>query len=506
MDSPEHLGKQMNKTKEVSTNTMVTGGKTSVDYRRCNYLVDPTISSYFQTRELLACYSAIKHVDDKRNYYSTLIPELVGFLDLIEQYGDQILTSTVFQRKAKVVVNKSTSKASIDGIDPDGYALLELSVSLTFDDLKAAYRKAAMKHHPDRGGNTKAMQIINRAYLAYHDYLCAERFIEVSDEVSDKSLPESVNDYEYLVNATLLQIYCDDWNLEPAIGIVRMFLRTNFQGVTVTIASIDHYALVETAIALTKKLTSAKRTTEAGVALEFTRAIYDIGGFHLNSFYQKALNQVNAIIAGEKNYGFKINHIRQAESALSLGVISRDKFEELKVRLSAGDKEEELISRNLVETLNSSFQFVALPYDKGIQRSQINIKNVPDITYFENLRIHDIPINNKAEYFDAFFGTPTVELLRKYTYVRLVSYLLSLSESFSKEFLDAIIAECKVIYAVHDSRKVKYKNTKLLINSIVEDVQLLRNSDDFKRTNILKAIKLKYRYLTMKQSRFEVVI
>lgn len=79
----------MNKTKEVSTNTIVTGGKTSADYRRCNYLEDPTISSYFLTRELLACYSSIKHVEDKRNYHSTLIPELVGFLGLIERYGRQ---------------------------------------------------------------------------------------------------------------------------------------------------------------------------------------------------------------------------------------------------------------------------------------------------------------------------------------------------------------------------------------------------------------------------------
>ena len=496
----------MNKTKEVSTNMMITEGKTSVDCRRCNYLEDPTISSYFLTRELLACYSAIKHVEDKRSYYSTLIHELVKFLGLVGQYGDKILSSTVFQRKAKVVVKKSPLRPSIDGIDPDGYVLLELPVSLTFDNLKVAYRKAAMKHHPDRGGNTKAMQIINRAYTAYHDYLCEVQFLEVCEAVSDNRLPESVNDHAYIVNATLLQIYCDDWNLEQAIGIVRMFLRTNFQGVIVTSASVDHYALVETALALTKKLAAAKRISDAVIALEFTRSIYDIGGFHLNSVYEKALIQVKAIVAGERSYGFKINHIRQALNAVQLGVISCEKFEELKAKLSAGDKEEELIRRNLEDILNSNFQFVALPYDKGIHRTRITFKNVPSIHYFENLRIHDIPIINKAEYFETFFGMPTVELLRKYTYVRLVSYLLSLSESLAKEFFDNIIAECKVVHSVHDSRKVKYKNTKLLINSIIEDVQLLRNCDDSERTNILKTIKLKYRYLTKRQNRFEVVI
>ena len=470
---------------------------------RCNYLEDPTITSYFSTRELLACFSAIKHVEDKRNFYSTLISELVEFLGLIERYGEAILSSTVFQRNSKVVDNKSTSKPTIVGIDPDGHSLLELPDPLTFDGLKVAYRKAAMKHHPDRGGGTKDMQIINRAYSAYHNYLCQEQFLEFCDAGSDKSLPKSVNDYVYLVNATLLQIYCDDWDIVPAVDIVRMFLQTNFQGVTVTTASVDHHALAKTALALTKKLTSAKRISDAEIALEFTHVIYEIGGFHLNSYYEKALNQV---IAGKTSNTFQINHIRQARNALNLGVISKDNFEKLEVKFRAGDIAEELISKNLEEVLNSGFRFISLPYEKGIQRPGINVKNVPGIHYFENLRIHDIPTNNRAEYFDAFFGAPTVELLRKYTYVRLVSYLLSLSESLTKEFLGNIVAECKVIHAVHDSRKVKYKNTMLLINSIVDDVQLFMSCDDSKRTNILKSIRLKYGHLTNRQSRFEVVI
>lgn len=34
----------------------------------------------------------------------------------------------------------------------------------TLDELKKAYRKAAMDNHPDRGGSTKAMQRINAEY------------------------------------------------------------------------------------------------------------------------------------------------------------------------------------------------------------------------------------------------------------------------------------------------------------------------------------------------------
>lgn len=34
----------------------------------------------------------------------------------------------------------------------------------TLDDLKAAYRKLAMQHHPDMGGDTETMQCINAEY------------------------------------------------------------------------------------------------------------------------------------------------------------------------------------------------------------------------------------------------------------------------------------------------------------------------------------------------------
>jgi hypothetical protein len=39
----------------------------------------------------------------------------------------------------------------------------------TLDAVKAAYRELAMRHHPDRGGDTETMQAINREYT----YACA---------------------------------------------------------------------------------------------------------------------------------------------------------------------------------------------------------------------------------------------------------------------------------------------------------------------------------------------
>lgn len=47
----------------------------------------------------------------------------------------------------------------------DLYEVLEISPSATADEIKSAYKKASMKHHPDRGGDEDKFKDINDAYL-----------------------------------------------------------------------------------------------------------------------------------------------------------------------------------------------------------------------------------------------------------------------------------------------------------------------------------------------------
>lgn len=46
----------------------------------------------------------------------------------------------------------------------DPYKILGVDRNATIDDIKNSYRKLAGKHHPDRGGDTKAFQEIQAAY------------------------------------------------------------------------------------------------------------------------------------------------------------------------------------------------------------------------------------------------------------------------------------------------------------------------------------------------------
>jgi len=46
----------------------------------------------------------------------------------------------------------------------DNYSVLGIQYTTSIDDVKRAYRKMAMKHHPDRGGNAEHFSKIKRAY------------------------------------------------------------------------------------------------------------------------------------------------------------------------------------------------------------------------------------------------------------------------------------------------------------------------------------------------------
>lgn len=51
----------------------------------------------------------------------------------------------------------------------DYYNRLGVNKSASPDEIKRAYKKLAMRHHPDRGGNQKTFQEINEAYDTLKD-------------------------------------------------------------------------------------------------------------------------------------------------------------------------------------------------------------------------------------------------------------------------------------------------------------------------------------------------
>ena len=54
------------------------------------------------------------------------------------------------------------------------YDTLGIQPEATDDEIRAAYKRAAMKHHPDRGGSSEAFQAVHDAYAALQNRVCPD--------------------------------------------------------------------------------------------------------------------------------------------------------------------------------------------------------------------------------------------------------------------------------------------------------------------------------------------
>jgi len=75
----------------------------------------------------------------------------------------------------------------------DALTILNLSGSVTPEDIKTAYREAARKYHPDHNpGGEEMMKLINGAYEAFADW--SGEAPEMPEAAQGRSYPDAVNE------------------------------------------------------------------------------------------------------------------------------------------------------------------------------------------------------------------------------------------------------------------------------------------------------------------------
>merc|ERR1719460_1518119 len=65
------------------------------------------------------------------------------------------------------------------------YKLLEVEKSASEPEVKKAYRKLAVKHHPDKGGDAEKFKEITRAYEVLSDREKRERYDQYGEDGLD---------------------------------------------------------------------------------------------------------------------------------------------------------------------------------------------------------------------------------------------------------------------------------------------------------------------------------
>ena len=199
------------------------------------------LAKYFAAREHEVYFRSLKCKDDARNFY----PQLVGALtELVTFFDDaaslELLDSVIF-RSRKKLENVSQGLRILDYLrkaNPRGVDLLGLNPPVTFDSLRAAYKKAAKRYHPDLGGSNEDMKLVNLAFTEFHDLISRWKAAPTTEKPTGATLAcgshaaswdwdfcsvriRSAADYLIWLGVVLVSVHTDSWAVDRAYTMVR---------------------------------------------------------------------------------------------------------------------------------------------------------------------------------------------------------------------------------------------------------------------------------------------
>ncbi|MBA7644866.1 hypothetical protein ES703_52613 [subsurface metagenome] len=97
---------------------------------------------------------------------------IAGFRDLVDETFEKITGKPLagwfqeFQQQPRELPGEKQTVSQEEPAMPlaDAYAILGLPPTATLDEVKGNYKRLAAVFHPDKGGYTEAMVLLNRAY------------------------------------------------------------------------------------------------------------------------------------------------------------------------------------------------------------------------------------------------------------------------------------------------------------------------------------------------------
>jgi len=121
------------------------------------------------------------------------------------------------------------------------YSILGLKYNVSFEEVRAAYHRLALKHHPDKGGNPIEFQKINEAYLNISNRKIKqdqkeEEFEEETTDISNYVMSKSdIKKYEdHLVYKKYFQMkhnYHDTYYDREIIRPFKLFFNINYESI-----------------------------------------------------------------------------------------------------------------------------------------------------------------------------------------------------------------------------------------------------------------------------------
>jgi len=432
---------------------------------------------YYNLKEVQKYFYSIKHMNERRDFYNEYIYYGNIFINFckIDNYMD-ILDNTIFnfsRYSTNIKLNVNDDNNIIKSLHPLGFKLLNINIPFDFDSLKKAYKIAARKYHPDLGGNEELMKALNEAYDIYHNYLLISTFTDNNEENVDLYKFKEENSKNFYLNLflDLIIIYTDSWDIYKAKELLDFLINKNFFQVKIQ----NYYSLVVCLLDLISEL--SKKFTRIN-KYDISKQLYDQFLFYKKTLKYQGVDEhfgnIEKIINKKQTYRILINHINQAENAFKINAITENKYNEyikkFKLRENIIQNYDKILDKYLINN-----KFTKVPFDSNIKFGLMK-KYILEIDYFHSKIVYDLPLQQQYEYYYTFYIKPKVKLIKKYLYVRLCSYILSLDNYDKKNiYINDIITECTLFEKFYSKEFREDKNTKLFIKNFIDDLFKLKN-------------------------------
>lgn len=392
------------------------------------------LAAYYRYLEALAYDAGLNSVRDRREFRDEFLKRIADILEYSDDVSAADQIQFELQQEARVFGIDGGFRRDQDvarqarSIDLRGYDLMGLSAPLTTESLKTAYRNASKKYHPDLGGDTESMQIVNDAYKLFASLLNRQMAQDDSATAPQRFGFATADKFFRSVKMRRFALLIDDLAADSAYDAYK----------ALDLQDVEEDYNGERLVARLCELLAA-----SGCSNEASSVLHDLDGM-TNRASARGLNygpiyeKTSESCCDPKRIRFVPNHMRQAENLLRLGIIDQKRFDSVKKRI--GDTEEKLADDSEAFTaFVRQHAFLNLPMDPPVDSIPLT-GLVPGPDYYA--RVETMPEAQRREYSRAFHdGSP--HLAMKYLAVRMDALLRAPFMGYRD--VDAVLAEMKAI-------------------------------------------------------------
>ncbi len=454
------------------------------------------IEKIFATKESITSYLNTDSILQRRDIAGEILALFNEFqsLKLEDHIKSQIIIAWI--RNAELL---QKSYGSMDNLydylkklDPIAVELLGLPQEINLDVLKAQYRKASKKYHPDVGGSHENMLALNEAVLLFQDAI--QNYHPQISVPYGQSIPNfyPLSWQEFLLAINLISscIYGDFFaadksflSLQEAMQCAKDASPTQIAILTLKLSGVGG-VLYKPCDALSKFKMKKELKIASEITSFFTDQIYKYWNVDFGAASEPDTENFLSIedLTEISDSHLVIQHIEQANNAFRLGAIDDKRYKSVITRLEKrkGEKEEYLNTVDVFIAHHSFLQKLSnSDYGSATPTSAIIPPPSEDQKRFDHLSDFQ-----KWEYLNAFGPKPSAEGFDKYFKIRIHELLLGMIDNYASLELSTLKQELEYFADAHNRYVPAYE---LLLEFFVH-LQELESEEREKSLNMLRKV------------------